>query len=102
MKSIYGDIPEKTVCDNISDLINQVFKLLPYKEQKNEKLDFLFASLLFRLVGMSKLFVDEPRWITIISYLESARHEENFTLYRKAILDTCSILSSIRKEDSHA
>lgn len=96
MRSKYGDIPPETVKLNSMDIVNQIFKLLPLKENNDNDLDFHFSTLLFRLNGMAQLFPEEPRWITIMALLESARTEDNFKLYRKAILDCCSLVRSIR------
>lgn len=102
MKSTYGDIPNAALKNNISDLINQVFKLLPYKEQENENLDKLFTTLLFRMSGMANLFQSEPRWVTLLSFIEAARNEKDFKMYRKSILDACSILSDIQEQITDA
>lgn len=95
-KTIYGSVPVKALRNNFSDIINQVYKLLPLKEESNNsELDFHFSTLLFRIRGMSTLFPNEPRWITVLALIESARHESDFRLYRKAVLDSCSIIKSL-------
>ena len=98
MISVYGEIPNTALKSNISDLINQVFKLLPYKEQNHANLDQAFTALLFRMGGMADLFEQEPRWVTLLSFLEAARKENDFRMYRKSILDVCSILSEIKEQ----
>lgn len=96
MHSIYGDISNESFCENIDDLIGQIFKLLPYKETQDERLDYHFTTLLFRISGMSKVFNNVPELLTIMSLLESARTESNFRMYRKAVLDSCSIMKKIQ------
>lgn len=98
MISLYGDIPKEYVYQNIDDLIGQIFKLLPYKEENNECLDYLFTTLLFRISGLVKLFKNTPELLTVMSLLESARTESRFYLYRKAILDSCSLMKKIQEE----
>lgn len=95
MESKYGNIQQNTLSLNSNDLINQIFKLLPYKENQEKNLESHFTTILFRINGMAKLFPTEPRWITVMALLESAKSEKNFKIYRKAILDCCSIVKTI-------
>ena len=97
MISLYGSIPDKSVSSNIDDLISQVFKLLPYREDGNDQLDYYFATVLFRIQGMSELFPGVPEFITVLSLLQAAQNELCFRLYRKAILDSCAILKRIQE-----
>lgn len=98
MDSIYGDISDLMIIKNTDDLINQIFKLLPYKENDDERLEGHFEATLFRIVGMSKVFESYPEWLTIICILESARNEKSFYLYRKAILDSCAMVRNIQNK----
>ena len=97
MTSLYGDIPDTAIVSNIDDLISQVFKLLPYREDGYEQLDYHFSSVLFRIEGMSELFPDTPEFVTVLSLLQAAQNELCFRLYRKAILDSCAILKKIQE-----
>lgn len=98
MKTIYGEIPTTIIVQNETDLINQIFKLLPYKENNMDNLDYHFTTLLFRITGLCKLFPQTPELLTVVSLLEAARTETDFQLYRKAILDSCSIIKRIQKQ----
>ena len=97
METVYGQLPNSMIADNISDLINQVFKLLPFKENNDERLESHFENILFRISGMARILETFPEWITVISILEMARTESDFKLYRKSILDSCSILKTIQQ-----
>lgn len=98
MMSIYGEIPDKIVKENETDLIGQIYKLLIFRENSDECLDYHFKIVLFRITGMSNLFIQHPQWLTIISLLEAARNEDDFKLYRKAVLDSCSIVKTLKDE----
>lgn len=97
MDTLYGEIPNTLVADNINNLIGQVYKLLPYREENYYAIDSHFSNVLLRLSGLSNLTSDFPELVTVISILEAARTEENFYLYRKAILDSCSILKRLQE-----
>lgn len=96
MNSVYGNISEKSLSSNLTDVIAQVFKLLPYKEDHSSLLDYHFSAVLFRIGGLSQLLPNIPELITVLSLLEAARYEADFILYRKAILDSCSILKRLQ------
>lgn len=96
MNSIYGGMPDQTVSSNLDDVIAQVFKLLPYKEENSEFLDNHFSFTLLRMSGLIKLFPQYPEFITVLTLLEAARSEEDFALYRKAVLDSCAILKKMQ------
>ena len=98
MRAIYGEIPNSIIIKNVDDLIGQVFKLLPYKEKHIENLENHFSALLFRIVGMCSLFPDNPELLTVAAVLEAAKSEADFYLYRKAILDSCSILKRLQEQ----
>lgn len=100
METKYGDLPDELIISNVSDLINQIFKLLPYKEQNNVYLNYHFDTLLFRVSGMAKVLPQYPEWITVLSLLEAAKTESNMSLYRKAILDCCSIIKRIQEKNA--
>lgn len=102
METLYGEISSSDIILNLSDLIGQVFKLLPYKESNNENLDYHFSTLLFRLSGLTHVLNSSPELITVISILDAARTETDFKLYRKAVLDSCSILKKIQSRYRNA
>ena len=68
MDSIYGDISDLMIIKNTDDLINQIFKLPPYKENVDERLEGHFEATLFRIVCMSKVFESYPEWLTFCHF----------------------------------
>ena len=94
-KSKYGTLPKEALASNYSDVINQIYKLLPMKENNSSDLSYHFSTLLFRIRGLSSLFPKESRWITIMALLEAASTQQDLKLYRKAILDSCSIVKGM-------
>lgn len=91
----YGYAPDKQVHSNESDVVNQIYRLLLAKENHNPNLDYMFTTLLFRIHGMNELLLEPSELITVLSLLESARNETDFQLFRKAILDSCNIMSHL-------
>lgn len=100
MKSLYGQIPNETIILNLDNLIGQIFRLLPLKEEDASlnDLDYGFSTVLFRIRGLTNILNSSPELITVMSILNSAKTETNFKLYRKAILDSCSILKNLQEK----
>lgn len=94
----YEEIPDKLIYDNLTNLIGQVFKLLPYKENDVPILDEHLSNILLRLTGLTLLTKNSPELITVISVLEAIRTEKDFQLYRKAVLDSCSTLQKLQEK----
>lgn len=91
----YNKIPLDQLSKEKKYLISSIFKLLPYKQEGYEHLDNYFESVLQRLIGFNSIIDSQTEMITIISLIEYARKETDFTKYRKAILDACSIMQSV-------
>ncbi len=99
MRFKYGALPQNQIHEEKIRLQGAIYKLLPYKEDNYELLDKYFQSLLQRICGLNKLFMEQPKIITLMSILESARYETDFTKYRKDILDACALVNEIEEVD---
>ena len=104
MKTKYGQFPKTQVHKHKDILHNDVFRLLWMKEENYAELDTYFSSILFKLNGYNEVFNNQPVMIDIISILEEARIEsqkENYShrVYRKAILDTMSLIDLLDESE---
>ena len=95
----YGTLPQEQIHQEKEKLKSAIFILLPYKESSYALLDKYFESLLFRINGLNELFMHQSEIITLMSILEAARREENFKVYRKAILDATALVDAIKECD---
>lgn len=98
----YKEIPSSQIAAEKKYFLAAIYKLLPYKEESYEYIDNYFESVLQRLIGFNKISGLQPEMITIISLLEYAREETNYDKYRKAILDACGMVKSIKESDFDA
>ena len=98
----YKEIPSSQIAAEKKYFLSAIYKLLPYKEESYEYLDNYFESVLQRLIGFNKISGLQPEMVTIISLLEYAREETNYDKYRKAILDACGMVKSIKESDFNA
>lgn len=95
--NFYEEIPPSQIAAEKAYFLSAIFKLLPYKQDNYEHLDNYFESVLQRLIGFNKITGFQPEIITIISLLEYAREENDFSKYRKAILDACGTIERIKE-----
>lgn len=98
METIYGTVSESATYNSITDILNQTFKMLPYKEHNNPSFESHTTTLLFRIRGLSELFPNEPMWVTVLANLQAAKTEENFQVFRKTVLDACAMISEFQKQ----
>lgn len=99
--NIYTEVPPSQIAAEKQYLLSAIFKLLPYKQENYEYLNHYFESVLQRLIGFNKISGFQPEVITIMSLLEYARGENDFSKYRKAVLDACGLVELIKESDAH-
>lgn len=101
MKLKYGfDIERDAICASFNRLINQVYKLLPIREENGDWQKPL-STVLEELAGMDRLFVDQQLTLfPLICKLEglfNLTDESDFLLYRGVIFESLSLLTDIKK-----
>ena len=100
METKFGNIPQIQWDDYKISLAKAVFLPLPFYEDKYEKLDDYFDSLLLQIYGLNELLNHDSKVLTVITLLEGAKlelHKENFDIkiYRKSILDAFNLIKTI-------
>lgn len=95
MNDKYGlEYPKAAVTTDLSRLINQVWKLLPMREHKEDwqkQLD----SVLVEVRGLHELFGDQLNFLILVTKLEGLRTEENFMVYRVNIFGAITLLTEL-------
>lgn len=97
--NIYTEMPPSQIAAEKVYIRSAIFKLLPYKEESYEYLNEYFCSVLQLLKGFNKVSGNQPEMVSIISKIAYARDAEDFSEYRKAILDACSMVDLIKESD---
>ena len=100
METKFGNIPQIQWDDYKISLAKAVFLPLPFYEDKYEKLDDYFDSLLLQIYGLNELLNHDSKVLTVITLLEGAKlelHKENFDIkiYRKSILDAFNLIKTV-------
>ena len=100
MMTIYNvDLDTSAVSDNLHRIGNQIFKLLPMKEEEQD-CDKPIETLVIELVGMGNLFSDQKKLISLASKLEGLKDISDvyFFLYRRTIFECCNLVNQLREQ----
>lgn len=84
---------------NIDRLTNQIFKLLPSREEGEDWVTPL-QNLILEITGMKALWVDQIKLFSLLCRLEallSLTEEEDFLAFRKLIFECLRIMNEIKK-----
>ena len=99
------DVPDKLweeriLYRNLDRLVGQIFRLLPAREEGE---DFLkpMDTIIVELSGLADIIDDSrlTRLLALISKLRGLRSmgvDSDFMLYRRTILEACSLMSKLR------
>lgn len=94
-------ISSATIDKTVKYLTNQIYKLLPYKEE-NDNWEKALYTVIEELVGLSNLLVDiheQSYLLSIICKLEGLfKLDDNFELYRKVIFESINLLGRFKKQ----
>lgn len=100
MITVYNiDVDCEAVKGNLYRLGNQIFKLLPMREEDKDWKKPL-ETLIIELLGMGNLFSDQKEILSLVSKLEGLKDSSDidFFLYRRTIFECCSLINHIKDE----
>lgn len=95
------DVDVAAIQENLKRIINQIFKLLPLREEGGEWQASL-QTVIEELAGMSRLFAQyQIRFFSLLCKLEGLYFlidEEDFLDYRKTIFECLNTAAKLREE----
>ena len=86
----------KKVIDKIT---NQIFKLLPSREEGGDW-ETPLQNLILEITGIKALWIDQPNLFSLLSRLEvlqTLTEEEDFLTFRRTIFECLSLCNQIKK-----
>lgn len=95
------NIDNEIICSNLDRLINQIYKLLPDRE---EGIDWQapLSTIMEELAGMDRLLIGQHEiFFSLLCKLEglfTLTKESDFFAYRRTIFECLNIVNSIMKE----
>lgn len=82
---------------DVQRLVNQIWKLLPMKEN-DENWEVQLSSVLVELYGLHRVFGDQLNFLILITKLEGLKDVDNFTIYRATVFSAISLLTLLAKD----
>lgn len=98
LETKYDIVFSREVIDkNITRLINQLWKLIPMRENEEDWVKQL-DTVLLEIIGLKEIFLSNPLFLQLIAKLEGLKSSENsFSLYRKTVFETINLLQELKK-----
>lgn len=91
------NIPEESVKKNVIRLTNQMWKLIPMREN-NENWEKQLDTVIIEIAGLGEIFLENPQFLQLLSKLEGIKITSlNFDMYRKTVFESISLLRSLIK-----
>lgn len=88
---------EQAIAANANRLTNQLWKLIPMREN-GENWNNHLSALIVEIAGMGEIFNNTPSFISLLSKLEGIlKIETEFLIYRKTVFESISLLREIVK-----
>ena len=89
------EIPAAYIAVDINRLTNQLWKLIPMREN-GEDWNNQLETVLIEIAGLHNLFNIDDKYLILLSKLEGLRSEElEFSYYRKTIFESISLVREI-------
>lgn len=89
-----SNFSEDIICADLRRLINQVWKLLPMKENE-ENWEHQLTSVLIELHGLHRIFGGQLDFLILISKLEGLNEARDFLSYRQTVFSAISLLTEL-------
>ena len=91
------DFPIEVIRKDVIRLTNQIWKLIPMREHKEDwqkQLD----TVIIEIAGLNEIFIYEPQFLQILSKLEGLKVIEDieFQTYRKTVFEVINLLQEFK------
>lgn len=93
------DISKDAVDKNLDRITNQIFKLLPCREEGGDW-ETPLQNLIIELGGMASLLFDQVDLLRLLSKMEGLKtltEEDQFLMFRTTIFECLSLISKIKQ-----
>ena len=88
---------EESFEKNVSRLTNQMWKLIPMKEN-NEDWEKQLNTVILEIAGLNEIFIEDPQFLQLLSKLEGIKIQSpEFSLYRKTVFEAIGLLRGLCK-----
>ena len=94
-----AEIQNEAIIKNIDRLTNQIFKLLPSREE-GENWKVPLQNLIIEIAGMNKLLSDHVNLFSLLCKMEGLLDlddEKDFIQFRKVIFECLGLMNELKK-----
>ena len=89
------DVPIEVIELNIKRLTNQLWKLIPMRENE-EDWEKQLKTVTLEIAGLNEIFFSFPQFLQLLSKLEGLQQTETeFDFYRKTVFESINLLQEI-------
>ena len=94
----HTDIPDEVMEKNIVRLTNQLWKLIPMRENE-EDWDKQLNTVIIEIAGLNEIFIQDPRFLQLLSKLEGLNilNDIEFPIYRKTVFECINLIQGLIK-----
>lgn len=94
------NFPKQTIDQDIKRLINQLWKLIPMRENDEDWTSHLKV-MIEEISGFVKIFKDKPTGLILLSKLEGLTSDvcEDFMIYRKTVFRCIDLLAQVIEDE---
>ena len=91
------DVPIEVIELNIKRLTNQLWKLIPMREN-GEDWEKQLKTVTLEIAGLNEVFLSFPQFLQLLSKLEGLQQTETeFDFYRKTVFESINLLQEINR-----
>ena len=95
------DVPIEVIELNIKRLTNQLWKLIPMREN-GEDWEKQLKTVTLEIAGLNEVFLSFPQFLQLLSKLEGLQQTETeFDFYRKTVFESINLLQEIKIGRAH-
>lgn len=95
----YGlEFDKEAVITNVNRLTNQIFKLLPSREEGGDW-EASLQNIILEITGMKELWIDQVNLFPLLCRLEALlvlKNENDFLAFRKIIFESLGLMNNIK------
>ena len=88
-------IPKEVVEKSVQRLTNQLWKLIPMREN-NEDWDKQLETVIIDIAGKDEIFLHNSQFLQLLSKLEGLRLQDiEFSIYRKTVFECINLINEL-------
>lgn len=93
------DFDKQVIATNINRLTNQIWKLIPMRENE-ENWQKQLNTVIIEIAGLNEIFLQYPLFLQLLSKLEglNIKQEIDFYIYRKTVFEIIELIQSLKGE----